>query len=119
MAMLKELSKPGVYDALEEKGRFAANGMAAAAKAAGCAATVNCAGSMFTLFFTDGPVTDWPSAKKSDTGKFAKYFREMLEAGVYLAPSQFEAAFVSLVHRQEDLERLVEAAGKALRNIAR
>jgi glutamate-1-semialdehyde 2,1-aminomutase len=119
MATLRELSKPGVYEKLEEKGRFAAEGIRAAAKAADCAATVNRAGSMFTLFFTDGPVTDWPSAKKSDTGRYAKFFWEMLEAGVYLAPSQFEAAFVSLAHRAEDLERLVEAAGKALRNIAR
>ena len=60
---------------------------------------------MFTLFFTEGPVTDYESAKRSDTKRFAEYFRFMLERGIYLAPSQFEAAFVSASHTGEDIAR--------------
>ncbi|HLH40243.1 MAG TPA: glutamate-1-semialdehyde 2,1-aminomutase [Bryobacteraceae bacterium] len=74
------------------------------------AVTVNRAGSMFTFFFTDRPVTDWESARRCDTVRFAKFFHHMLERGVYLAPSQFEAGFVSAAHSQEDIRRTVEAA---------
>jgi glutamate-1-semialdehyde 2,1-aminomutase len=72
--------------------------------------TVNRAGSMFTLFFSGSPVTDYASAKRSDTARFARYFRFMLERGIYLAPSQFEAAFVSTAHTDEDIARTVEAS---------
>ena len=72
--------------------------------------TVNRAGSMFTFFFTGGPVTDWDSAKTSDTAAFGRFFHGMLERGVYLAPSQFEAGFVSAAHSEEDIQRTVEAA---------
>src|SRR5207302_7671507 len=72
--------------------------------------TVNRVGSMFTFFFTDQPVTDWESAKRSDTAKFGKFFRSMLERGIYLAPSQFEAAFLSAAHTEEDIGRTVAAA---------
>ena len=65
---------------------------------------------MFTFFFTDGPVTDWESAKKCDTARFGRFFRAMLERGVYLAPSQFEAAFVSAAHTDEDIEKTIAAA---------
>jgi glutamate-1-semialdehyde 2,1-aminomutase len=68
---------------------------AALCAAAPAGVTVNRVGSMFTFFFTDGPVTDWESAKRSDTARFGRFFRAMLERGIYLAPSQFEAAFVS------------------------
>ena len=74
--------------------------------------TVNRVGSMFTLFFTDRPVTDWESAKRSDTARFA-VFHAMLERGIYLAPSQFEAAFVSAAHTEEDIRKTVQAAGQA------
>jgi glutamate-1-semialdehyde aminotransferase len=63
--------------------------------------TVNRVGSMLTAFFTDGPVTDYASAKRADTARYARFFHGMLERGVFLAPSQFEAAFVSLAHRDE------------------
>jgi glutamate-1-semialdehyde 2,1-aminomutase len=69
---------------------------------------------MFTFFFTDGPVTDWESAKKCDTARFGRFFRRMLEGGVYLAPSQFEAAFVSAAHTDEDIENTIAAARAAL-----
>ena len=72
--------------------------------------TVNRVGSMFTFFFTPGPVTDWDSAKKCDTAHFAKFFHFMLERGVYLAPSQFEAGFVSAAHSEQDIRATVEAA---------
>ncbi|MCX6629981.1 MAG: aspartate aminotransferase family protein, partial [Candidatus Solibacter sp.] len=76
--------------------------------------TVNRVGSMFTYFFTDGAVTDWESAKKCDTARFGRFFRKMLDSGVYLAPSQFEAAFVSAAHTDEDIEKTIAAAGAAL-----
>jgi glutamate-1-semialdehyde 2,1-aminomutase len=71
--------------------------------------TVNRVGSMFTLFFTSGPVTDWESAKRSDTGRFKEFFHWMLDCGIYMAPSQFEAGFVSTAHSTPDIDRTVEA----------
>jgi glutamate-1-semialdehyde 2,1-aminomutase len=70
---------------------------------------------MFTWFFTDQPVTDYESAKRSDTARFARFFRGMLERGIYLAPSQFEAAFVSAAHSEEDIRETIAAAGEAAR----
>jgi len=71
-------------------------------------------GSMFTFFFTGGAVTNWETAKACDTEKFGKFFRGMLERGIYLAPSQFEAAFVSAAHTEEDISRTIQAAGEVL-----
>jgi glutamate-1-semialdehyde 2,1-aminomutase len=70
---------------------------------------------MFTFFFTPGPVTVWDSAKRSDTARFGRFFRAMLERGVYLAPSQFEAAFVSAAHTEQDIAKTVAAAREAFR----
>ena len=75
---------------------------------------MNRVGSMFTFFFTDGPVTDWESARRCDTARFGQFFRAMLDRGIYLAPSQFEAAFLSAAHTDEDVRRTIEAAGEAL-----
>ena len=75
---------------------------------------MNRVGSMFTFFFTDEPVTDWESAKRCDTARFGRFFRGMLERGVYLAPSQFEAAFVSAAHTDEDIAKTIAAAREAL-----
>ena len=72
--------------------------------------TVNRVGSMFTFFFTNEPVTDWDSAKKCDTARFGKYFHHMLDSGVYMAPSQFEAGFVSAAHSEADIAQTVAAA---------
>jgi glutamate-1-semialdehyde 2,1-aminomutase len=72
--------------------------------------TVNRVGSMFTIFFTEQPVTDYESAKRSDTAKFGRFFRLMLERGIYLAPSQFEAAFLSAAHSEQDIDRTIDAA---------
>ena len=68
---------------------------------------------MFTFFFTDQPVTDYESAKRSDTKRFGRFFRAMLDRGIYLAPSQFEAAFLSAAHTEEDVRTTVEAAREA------
>jgi len=72
---------------------------------------------MFTTFFTDRPVTDWQSAKSSDTKKFAAFFTAMLENGVYLAPSQFEAGFVSLAHGDAEIDATIAAAEKAFASL--
>jgi glutamate-1-semialdehyde 2,1-aminomutase len=71
---------------------------------------VNRVGSMFTFFFTAEPVTDWESAKRADTGRFRQFFHWMLDRGIYLAPSQFEAGFVSAAHSEQDIGRTVEIA---------
>ncbi len=110
LAMLTELGKPGVYETLEEKSAALADRLSEAAAAGGMAFCQNRVGSMMTLFFTERPVTDFESARTSDTGRYAAYFRHMLASGVYLAPSQFEAAFVSLAHSEEDLARTAAAA---------
>ncbi|MBZ5600997.1 MAG: glutamate-1-semialdehyde 2,1-aminomutase [Acidobacteriia bacterium] len=104
LAMLKYLlAHPEVYETLEAR-----SAQLTAWTPPGV--TINRVGSMFTFFFTDRPVTDWESAKRSDTGKFAKFFHFMLERGVYLAPSQFEAGFVSAAHTEDDIRHTVEAA---------
>jgi glutamate-1-semialdehyde 2,1-aminomutase len=107
LAMLRHLkAHPEIYDQLEAR----AAELCAAAPAG---ITVNRVGSMFTFFFTDGPVTDYESAKRSDTARFGRFFRAMLERGVYLAPSQFEAAFVSAAHTEEDIRQTIAAAREA------
>ncbi|HHT64194.1 MAG TPA: glutamate-1-semialdehyde 2,1-aminomutase [Clostridia bacterium] len=107
---LEILSKPGVYEELERKSAKLAAGMKQAAEDAGVKCYFNRVGAMFTGFFTDVPVVDFASATTSDTKKFAVWFRKMLELGIYFAPSQFEAGFMSLVHSDEDIEKTIEAA---------
>lgn len=104
IAMLRYLkTHPEIYDLLETRtARLSADPPAGI--------TVNRVGSMFTFFFNPGPVTDWESAKRSDLGRFRQFFHWMLERGVYLAPSQFEAGFVSAAHTERDLSETVEAA---------
>jgi len=107
LAMLRTLkAHPEVYSQLEERARR----LCAAAPGG---ITVNRVGSMFTFFFTDQPVTDWESARRSDTARFARFFRAMLERGIYLAPSQFEAAFLSAAHTEEDIDETIAAAREA------
>jgi glutamate-1-semialdehyde 2,1-aminomutase len=112
---LKLLQRPGFYQELEEKSAYVAGGIAKAAKDAGFPIYSTRVGSMFCAFFTKGEVQDWDSAATCDTTAFAKYFRLMLEEGVYLAPSQFETAFVSIAHSQGDLDRTIEAAAKSFK----
>jgi glutamate-1-semialdehyde 2,1-aminomutase len=115
---LELLAKPGTYERLEALGARLEAGLAAAAKAAGVPVTLNRVGAMFTGFFSPGPVTDYASAKQSDTKRFATFFRGMLEKGIYLAPSQFEAAFLSLAHTDADIDRAVAAAADVLKELA-
>ena len=114
-AMLKQLRdrKGEIYPRLEKLSGELVEGVAAAAKEAGVALCHNRVGSMFTWFFNKGPVTDWDSASKSNTEAFGKFFRSMLDSGVYLAPSQYEAAFLGATHTEEDVQRTIAAAKQA------
>ena len=115
MAQVKALQAPGTYERLEQVGRQIEEGLLAEAKAAGVPVTLNRVGSMFTVFFTDAPVYDYASAKKADTARFGKFFHAMLHEGVYLPPSQFEAAFLSLAINEPEVAHILAAARKALR----
>ncbi len=107
LAMLHHLkAHPEIYSQLETRA-------ATLCSAAPEGVSVNRVGSMFTFFFSNEPVTDYASAKRSDTARFARFFRGMLERGVYLAPSQFEAAFLSAAHTERDIERTMAAAAEA------
>jgi len=108
------LARPGSYERLEQLGRRLGDGLAAAARAAKVPACVNRVGSMLTLFFCAGPVTDYASAKAADTARFAGFFRQMRDRGVFLPPSQYEAMFVSLAHTEGDIDQIVAAARAAL-----
>jgi len=104
LAMLRYLlAHPEVYETLEARSAQLTSWTPPGV-------TIKRVGSMFTFFFTPGPVTDWDSAKRSDTARFAEFFHFMLERGVYLAPSQFEAGFVSAAHSEQDIRATVEAA---------
>ena len=116
LATIKALQADGFYEQLERKSSALAAGLAQAADQAGLADKVcfNRVGSMGSLFFTGGPVTDYTSATASNLKAFAAYFRELLSGGVYIAPSQFEAMFVSARHSEDDITRTIEVAGGAL-----
>jgi glutamate-1-semialdehyde 2,1-aminomutase len=109
---------PDFYLNLANMSARLVTGLKDAAAEAGVAVTVNHVGSMFTVFFTENEVVDFASAKTSDTAKFATYFRSMLEEGIYLAPSQFEACFISGAHDEHDLDATIEAARRALAALA-
>jgi glutamate-1-semialdehyde 2,1-aminomutase len=114
LATLAGLRDPATYAQLERLGALLEDGLLAAARKAGVPLTVNRVGSMLTGFFTEGPVTDFGSAKRSDTARYGQYFHAMLERGVFLAASQFEAAFVSTAHSESDVERAGAAAAEAM-----
>ncbi|NPD27916.1 glutamate-1-semialdehyde 2,1-aminomutase [Corallococcus exiguus] len=115
LACVKALAAPGTYQRLEQLGLLLEEGFRAEAKAAGVPVTVNRVGSMITVFFTSEPVFDYASAKKADTAKFGRFFHAMLQEGVYLPPSQFEAAFVSLAIGEPEVAHVLAAARKAFR----
>jgi len=108
------LGRPGTYERLEQLGKKLGDGLLAAARDAGIPACMNRVGSMLTLFFCAGPVTDYATAKTADTARFGSFFRKMREAGVFLPPSQFEAMFVSLAHTDDDIDQIVSAARAAV-----
>ncbi len=113
IATLEILKEPGTYDKLETTSAKLAGGLTGAAQKAGIKHHATRVGSMLSLFFTDVEVLDYATAKTCDTGRFSKYHSLMLGEGIYLAPSQFEAGFVSLAHSDEDIERTIAAAEKA------
>ncbi len=118
IATLKELSKPGVYEGIDERAKKLVAGLRAALAGAGVAAQVNSIGSLSTIFFTPQAVTSYSEAKLSDTKVYARFFREMLNRGIFLAPSQFEAAFVSAAHTSPDIDRTILAASDAFKAIS-
>lgn len=115
IATLEALKQPGVYEELERKSSALERGLGQAAQEAGVEVSSNRVGSMLCSFFTGEKVNDYEGACSSNTTRFAAFFKSMLEQGVYLAPSQFEAAFVSLAHGEKELEHTVEAARGAFR----
>jgi glutamate-1-semialdehyde 2,1-aminomutase len=119
LVTLRRLRDKSVYEHLERSSHELCAGLAATAKDAGVTTVTNRAGSMWTSFFTGEPVVDWDSANKCDRQLYGKFFHAMLNEGVYLAPSQFEAAFVSLAHTDEVIEQTVEAARKAIHRLHR
>ncbi len=114
VATLDVLAAGGAYEKLESLGARLETGLVAAAAKASVPARVQRVGAMLTTFFTAEPVTDFPSAKTSDTERYGRFFRGMLERGVYLAPSQFEVAFLSTAFTESDIDRTVEAAAEVL-----
>ena len=118
IATLKELRRTGFYEALESRSAALAAGLAGAAEKHGIAATLNRIGSMLGVFFAAGPVTNFDDAKTSDLDRFAAYYKAMLDRGIYLAPSQFEALFVSAAHTEADIEATIAAADAVFADIA-
>jgi glutamate-1-semialdehyde 2,1-aminomutase len=120
-AMVKQLRdrKNEIYPRLEKMSADLVAGVAAAAADAGVTLSYNRVGSMFTWFFRKGPVTDWDLASKSNTEQFGKFFRSMLDQGIYLPPSQYEAAFLSAAHNEEDVQKTITAAKEAFAAVKR
>lgn len=118
LAAIEFLIKEKPYSKMEKLSAMLAEGLRKTALEAGVPVSQNRVGSMQTLFFTGEPVTDYASAKKSDADRYAKYFHGMLEQGIYFAPSQFEAVFVSAAHEKKHIQETIEAAGKVMKAIA-
>jgi glutamate-1-semialdehyde 2,1-aminomutase len=118
IATLEQLATPGLYDSIKQQSEKLAAGLRQAIAATNVPAQLNAIGSLSTLFFTADPVRNYTDAKRSDTKQYARFFREMLDRGIFLAPSQFEAAFVSASHTSEDIDRTVAAARDSLISIS-
>lgn len=114
LVTLRRLRDKTVYERLENSSRRLCEGLSQAAENTGIKTVTNRVGSMWTSFFTSDPVVDWSSANKCNRETYGRFFHAMLDAGVYLAPSQFEAAFVSLAHTDEIIDQTIEAARQAL-----
>ena len=119
IATLEQLQKEGLYESLEEKSSRLAGGLAEAARTAGIAARVDHVGSMLGMFFTDRDVTDFEAAKTCDLDRFSAFYQGMRQAGIYLAPSQFEALFLSTAHTDEHIDATISAARKVLESLGR
>jgi glutamate-1-semialdehyde 2,1-aminomutase len=118
LALVKELRKPGFYAALEEKSDFFAGELARIAAKANIPTVLNRIGSMMTCFFAEEPVTDFVSAMKSDAQRYGQHFRQMLQGGVWLAPSQFEAAFISAAHERSQLDKALNMTESSFKKLA-
>jgi glutamate-1-semialdehyde 2,1-aminomutase len=118
IATLKQLARPGLYEGIHEQSHRLVEGLRGALAESGIAGQINATGSLATLFFTAQPVRNYCDAKRSDTKRYARFFREMLDRGVFLAPSQFEAAFISAAHTTEDVARTIASARESLKVIA-
>jgi glutamate-1-semialdehyde 2,1-aminomutase len=118
IATLDQLSAPGLYERIEKLGGMLVEGIREELAANKIPGQVNSIGSLATLFFTPEPVRNYSDAKKSDTKRYTRYFRAMLERGVFLAPSQFEASFVSAAHSEADIEFALQAARDSLSQLA-
>jgi glutamate-1-semialdehyde 2,1-aminomutase len=116
--MLNLLSQAGVYEDLEKKSERLTNGFKENVKKLGITATFTRVGSIFSMFFTDQEIINFDSVKTSDTEFFKRYFNAMLEEGIYIAPSQFEAGFMSAVHTDADIDQTIEAQYRALKKAA-
>lgn len=117
LVTLRRLRDLSIYEKLEKTTARLCDGLSATAREAGVNTVTNRVGSMWTSFFTDQPVVDWTSANRSNREMYGKFFHAMLNAGVYLAPSQFEAAFVGAAHDDELVSKTIEAARSALRSL--
>jgi len=117
ITMLRHLARPGVYERLEALSDRLAVGLAAATSENGTAARITRVGSLMTLFFTSSDPVDYASASLADTRRYGDYFRRMLERGIYLAPSQFEAMFLTLAHTEELIDRTIATAREVLKGM--
>ncbi|HEY0077264.1 MAG TPA: glutamate-1-semialdehyde 2,1-aminomutase [Pyrinomonadaceae bacterium] len=117
LATLRRLRDKSIYERLERAAARLSEGVNGAARDASIQTVTNRVGSMWTTFFTDSPVTDWTSASRADRNLYARFFHAMLRRGVYLAPSQFEAAFISIQHTDELIDRTIDAAREALKEV--
>jgi glutamate-1-semialdehyde 2,1-aminomutase len=118
LATLDVLQNKGVYRELGEKGRMLFSGLEDAAKSAGVKVVINRVGSMGSLFFGEDPVTDFASVKASDAEKYKSYYAKMLEQGIYLAPSAFEACFVSMAHDENSIQKTIDGAAKSFDSLS-
>jgi glutamate-1-semialdehyde 2,1-aminomutase len=118
LATLRLIKEPDFFSRLERSTERLTGGLAAEAAKAGVSLQVASAGSMWGFFFNDAPVTDYAGARRSDTAAYARFFHAMLERGVYLAPSQFESAFVSTCHDDAIIAQTLAAAAEALATVA-
>ncbi|MBA7622697.1 Glutamate-1-semialdehyde 2,1-aminomutase [subsurface metagenome] len=114
---IKVLSQPGVYHQLETRSSSLEEGLVKAASEAGIGLHISRVASLLTIFFTAKPVVDYESAKQANTKLFGRFFHRLLAEGIYWPPSQFEAAFVSLAHSDEDIQTTIRAVDKALSSL--
>jgi glutamate-1-semialdehyde 2,1-aminomutase len=112
---LKQLKEPGLYERIDRLAARLADGLRKAAASSNVPVQINAMGSLSTMFFANQPVGDYRDAKRSDTKHYALYFREMLDRGIFFAPSQFEASFISAAHTEADVDRTLESARESLR----